>query len=64
MENTTIINNKKLAIKYMLISSFLFSFTGGFAKELRLYMNSIEVVFFRNLSGVAIVLFLIYKSPL
>ncbi len=64
MENLTIIENKKLAIKYMLISSFLFSFTGGFAKELSLYMSSIEVVFFRNLSGVAIILFLIYRSPL
>lgn len=64
MKNTTIIDNKKLAIKYMLISSFLFSFTGGFAKELGLYMSSIEVVFFRNLSGVIIILYLIYKSPL
>ncbi|RLA83573.1 MAG: EamA family transporter [Epsilonproteobacteria bacterium] len=64
MENTTTIDNKKLAIKYMLISSFLFSFTGGFAKALSLYMSSIEVVFFRNLSGVIIILYLIYKSPL
>ena len=64
MINTTIIDNKKLAIKYMLISSFLFSFTGGFAKALSLYMSSIEVVLFRNLSGVIIILYLIYKSPL
>ena len=39
-------NNINLAIKYMLISSFLFAFTGGFAKELSNYMSSIEVVFF------------------
>ncbi|MEA2018531.1 MAG: DMT family transporter [Campylobacterota bacterium] len=64
MENTIITDNKKLAIKYMLISSFLFSFTGGFAKALSFYMSSIEVVFFRNLSGVVIILYLIYKSPL
>ena len=56
--------NKSLAIKYMLISSFLFSFTGGFAKELSLYMSSLEVVFFRNISGVIIISYAIYKSPL
>ena len=48
----------------MLISSFLFSFTGGFAKELSLYMSSLEVVFFRNVSGVIIISYAIYKSPL
>ena len=52
------------AIKYMLLSSFLFAFTGGFAKELSQHISSIEVVFFRNISGVAIILFAIYKSPL
>ena len=64
MTNSTPQDNTKLAIKYMLISSFLFSFTGGFAKELSQYMSSIEVVFFRNLTGVIIILFAIYKSPL
>jgi drug/metabolite transporter (DMT)-like permease len=64
MTNTTTQENTKLAVKYMLISSFLFSFTGGFAKELSTYMSSIEVVFFRNITGVIIVLFAIYKSPL
>lgn len=57
-------NNLNLAIKYMLLSSFLFAFTGGFAKELSDYMSSIEVVFFRNISGVLIILYTIYKSPL
>ena len=56
--------NIKLAIKYMLFSSFLFSFTGGFAKLLSEHMSSIEVVFFRNLSGVIIILYAIYRSPL
>ncbi|WP_412726467.1 DMT family transporter [Arcobacter sp. 15-2] len=48
----------------MLISSFLFAFTGGFAKELSTYVSSIEVVFFRNITGVIIILYAIYKSPL
>lgn len=57
-------NNTNLAIKYMLLSSFLFAFTGGFAKELSAYMSSLEVVFFRNIAGVIIILYAIYKSPL
>ncbi len=64
MINTTTQDNTKLAIKYMLISSFFFSFTGGFAKELSTYISSLEVVFFRNITGVIIILFAIYKSPL
>ena len=56
--------NINQAIKYMLLSSFLFAFTGGFAKELSQYISSIEVVFFRNIAGVIIILFAIYKSPL
>jgi len=57
-------NDTNLAIKYMLFASLLFAFTGGFAKELSNYMSSIEVVFFRNISGVIIVFYAIYKSPL
>jgi len=64
MINNTTQDNLKLAIKYMLISSFLFSFTGGFAKELSTYVSSLEVVFFRNITGVVIILYAIYKSPL
>lgn len=64
MINTLTQDNTKLAIKYMLISSFLFAFTGGFAKELSTYVSSIEVVFFRNITGVVLILFAIYKSPL
>ena len=64
MNNIQEQNNINLAVKYMLLSSFLFAFTGGFAKELSVYMSSIEVVFFRNLSGVIIILYAIYKSPL
>lgn len=64
MINTINADNTKLAIKYMLISSFLFSFTGGFAKELSTYVSSLEVVFFRNVTGVIIILYAIYRSPL
>lgn len=57
-------SNLNLAVKYMLLSSFLFAFTGGFAKELSNYMSSLEVVFFRNITGVVLILLAIYKSPL
>jgi drug/metabolite transporter (DMT)-like permease len=56
--------NVKLAAKYMLFSALLFALTGGFAKELSAYMSSIEVVFFRNVSGVIIISYAIYKSGL
>ncbi len=54
----------KLAIKYMIFASFLFAFTGAFAKLLSEHMSSLEVVFFRNITGVLIILISIYKSPL
>jgi drug/metabolite transporter (DMT)-like permease len=57
-------DNLKLAIKYMLLASLLFSFTGGFAKLLSGYMSSVEVVFFRNVTGVVLILISIYKLPL
>jgi drug/metabolite transporter (DMT)-like permease len=57
-------NNINLAIKYMLISSFLFAFTGAFAKLLSGYMSSVEVVFFRNITGVILISYSIYKAPL
>lgn len=64
MENIQYKENIKLAVRYMLFASLLFAFTGGFAKELSNYMSSIEVVFFRNISGVIIIAFAIYRSPL
>ena len=56
--------NLSQAIRYMLLASFLFAFTGAFAKLLSAYVSSVEVVFFRNVFGVAIILFAIYKKPL
>lgn len=51
-------------IKYMLLASLLLAFTGAIAKELTQSMSSIEVVFFRNVFGVFLILFSIYKRPL
>jgi len=54
----------KEAIKYMLIASLLFAITGAFAKLLSNNMPSVEVVFFRNVFGLIIILFAIYKIPM
>ena len=51
-------------IKYMLFASLLFAFMGAAAKELSDSMSSVEVVFFRNVFGVLLILISIYKSPL
>lgn len=57
-------NNVSLGIKYMLFASFMFACMGAFAKELSDSMTSIEVVFFRNVFGVILILISIYKKPL
>ena len=51
-------------IKYMLFASLLFAFMGAFAKELSDSMPSLEVVFFRNVFGVVLILISIYHKPL
>jgi len=51
-------------IKYMLFASLLFAFMGAAVKELSDSMSSVEVVFFRNVFGVLLILISIYKSPL
>ncbi len=56
--------NVKKGIQYMIIASLLFAFMGAAAKGLSNSMSSIEVVFFRNVFGVALILFSIYRSPL
>jgi len=50
-------------VVYMLFASFLFAIMGGFAKELSSSMSSLEVVFFRNIFGVALIGFMVFKSP-
>lgn len=57
-------NDVSLGIKYMLFASFLFACMGAFAKELSNSMSSLEVVFFRNVFGVFIILFSIYRKPI
>lgn len=57
-------NDVSLGVKYMLFASFMFACMGAFAKELSDSMSSIEVVFFRNVFGVALILISIYKTPL
>uniref|UniRef100_UPI00404859BA DMT family transporter n=1 Tax=Aliarcobacter sp. TaxID=2321116 RepID=UPI00404859BA len=57
-------NQVNKGIQYMLIASLLFAFMGAAAKELTDTMSSVEVVFFRNVFGVILISFSIYKSPL
>lgn len=49
-------------VKYMLLASFLFAIMGAFAKLASEHMSSLEVVFFRNLFGVVIIGYAIYKT--
>ncbi|MEN5387879.1 DMT family transporter [Aliarcobacter skirrowii] len=56
--------NVNKAIKYMILASFLFALMGIMAKELSDNLSTIQIVFFRNVFGVFIILYSIYKSPL
>ena len=49
---------------YMLFATFLFANMGAFAKELSSSMSSIEIVFFRNIFGVIIVMYSVSRLPL
>ena len=51
-------------VKYMLLASLTFAFMGAFAKLASEHMSSLEVVFFRNLAGVLIIGFAIFKKPM
>jgi drug/metabolite transporter (DMT)-like permease len=55
------INN---GVKYMLFASFTFAIMGAFAKLASQHISSLEVVFFRNVFGVAIISYTIYKKPM
>jgi len=50
-------------VLFMLAASICFAFMGVFAKLASQQLSSIEVVFFRNLFGVAIIAFLVFKAP-
>lgn len=51
-------------VKYMLLASFIFAIMGAFAKLASEHMSSLEVVFFRNLFGVVLVGYAVYKKPM
>jgi len=57
-------NDVLLGVRYMLFASFLFACMGAFAKQLSGSMSSIEVVFFRNVFGVILILISIYRKPI
>jgi len=51
-------------VKYMLLASFMFAIMGAFAKLASEHMSSLEVVFFRNIFGVVLIGFAVYKKPM
>jgi len=51
-------------ILYMLIASLSFAVMGGFAKVVSEVLPAVEVTFFRNVFGVVLIGYAIYKSPL
>jgi len=51
-------------ILFMLLASLSFAVMGGFAKVVSQVLPPLEVTFFRNVFGVVLVGFAIYKSPL
>ncbi len=51
-------------VKYMLLASFIFAIMGAFAKLASEHMSSLEVVFFRNIFGVLIIGYAVYKKPM
>lgn len=56
--------NIDAGIRYMLLASLLLAFMAYFVRELSLYMSSLEVVFFRNIFGVLIILATFFKAPM
>ncbi len=59
-----IIKELNSGVKYMLMASFSFAIMGAFVKLASQHMSSLEVVFFRNLFGVAIIGYGVYKKPM
>jgi drug/metabolite transporter (DMT)-like permease len=51
-------------VLYMLFASLMFAVMGAFAKLASGHMPSVEVVFFRNVFGVALIGYAILKSPM
>ena len=57
-------SDKNRGIIFMVLASFSFAIMGGFAKTISAILPPIEVTFFRNVFGVAIIGYAIYRSPL
>jgi drug/metabolite transporter (DMT)-like permease len=51
-------------VLYMLLASLSFAFMGGFAKVVSSHLAGLEITFFRNIFGVLIIGFSIYRFPL
>lgn len=51
-------------VKYMLLASLIFAIMGAFAKLASESMSSLEVVFFRNIFGVVLIGYAVYKKPM
>lgn len=51
-------------VLYMLFASLMFAIMGAFAKLVSTELDSIEIVFFRNVFGVALVGFAVWKTPM
>ncbi len=58
------LNKINKGVQYMLIASFTFAIMGAFAKLASESMSSLEVVFFRNVFGVAIILVAVLRKPM
>jgi len=57
------LKNIDRGILFMLLSSFTFAIMGGFAKVLGQSLPPVEVTFFRNVFGVAIILAALWHTP-
>ena len=57
------IKNLDEGVKYMLLASLMFAFMGAFAKLASQSLPSLEVVFFRNVAGVVLILLAVWKKP-
>ena len=59
-----IISNLDRGVLYMFMASFFFAIMGAFAKLSSESMSSLEVVFFRNVFGVALVGYAVLRKPM
>ena len=58
------IKNLNNGVKYMLMASFSFAIMGAFVKLASEYLSSLEIVFFRNIFGVVLIGYTVYKEPM